>query len=87
MTGRTSQRVTDLTGIEFPRTDPRRAGLRHSLTVLLQRSPTMDPRVSGFDTAIVRDGEQVQRHAYGDGWIVEEHLYVPHPRDPGEGAG
>ena len=85
--GRASQQMTDLRAIEFPRTDPRRTGLRHSLTVLLQRGPTMDPRVFGFDTVIVRDGERSQRHAYGSGWIAEEHLYVPHPHDAREGAG
>lgn len=75
--GRATQEAV-VPGVEFPRFDARRTGERTAVTVLLQRSATMPAGITAFDTVIaVRDGGRVDRHAYGNDWIAEEHVLVP----------
>lgn len=85
------QQDAGLPDVEFPRWDQRHTGQRTPLLTLLQRSAAMDPHVFGFDTVLARVGDaqggRVQRHAYGDGWIAEEHLHVPHPDKPADTDG
>ena len=81
-------RRTPLTQVEFPRFDPRRTGRPQQITIMLQRSQALAALpVMGFDSLVVLNGERTERHTYGEGWLVEEHLYVPHPYRTEEKAG
>ena len=81
------QRDTGIGQIEFPRWNQRSTGQPTTLAVLMQRSATMNAQVFGYDTVVARSGDRLQQHAYGDGWIAEEHLVVPHPTNLNEQAG
>jgi all-trans-8'-apo-beta-carotenal 15,15'-oxygenase len=86
-TGQASRQHTDLSNVEFPRIHPARNGLPTRFSTLLARSPVMDSRVDGFDSLLTLQGGKQRRHRYGDGWIAEEHVYVPtYPTAP-EGRG
>jgi carotenoid cleavage dioxygenase-like enzyme len=85
--GRAIQHPTELAHIEFPRWDQRRTSMPNQLTVMMQRSPSMNADVMGFNTLLALHGGKVQRHNYGDGWLAEEHLYVPHPTQASEHSG
>lgn len=77
-----------LRGVEFPRHDQRRTGQASELTVLLQRSAAWQAAtVLGFDRVLVLDGERQQHFDYGGGFLVEEHVLVPHPQHSDERAG
>jgi len=81
-------RPTPLTQVEFPRFDLRRTGRPQQITVMLQRSQALAVSpVMGFDTVVSVKGERAERHVYGEGWLVEEHVYVPHPIRNDENAG
>lgn len=84
-TGQASMQALGLEGVEFPRIHPARNGLPTQFTTLMQRSSTMDSRVDGFDSVLALQGERVQRHHYGAGWVAEEHVYVPRGEREGEG--
>jgi carotenoid cleavage dioxygenase-like enzyme len=47
----------------------------------------MHPLVNGFDSVLTLNGEQVKRYCYGDGWIAEEHVYIPSSGTGLEGEG
>jgi carotenoid cleavage dioxygenase-like enzyme len=76
-----------VTQVEFPRIHPARNGLVTQFTTLLERSSRMHPLVNGFDSVLTLNGEQQKRHCYGDGWIAEEHVYVPRSGTAPEGQG
>jgi len=76
-----------LDGVEFPRIHPARNGLPTQFTALLARSREMNARVDGFDSVLALHGEQQKRHGYGNGWIAEEHVYVPRSPSAREGQG
>lgn len=79
---------TPLTQVEFPRYDLRRTGHPHQITIMLQRSQALAALpVMGFDTLVAVNGERTERHVYGEGWLAEEHLYVPHPNRTEENEG
>jgi carotenoid cleavage dioxygenase-like enzyme len=86
-TGQAQMQSLGQARVEFPRIHPVRNGLRTQFTTLLARSPLMDARVDGFDSVLALHGERQQRHSYGDGWIAEEHVYVPASRTAPEGQG
>ena len=84
--GTATQIDAGLAAVEFPAFDARRTGLRTETTVLMQRR-----RVSGMlatqgvDTVLALRGERSQHFQYGEGWLAEEHVFVP--RGPTEGDG
>lgn len=86
-TGQAKMQATGLDGVEFPRIHPARNGLPTQFTTLLERSPKMDAQVDGFDSVLTLNREQPKRHRYGDGWIAEEHVYVPRTNNAPEGQG
>lgn len=86
-TGQAQMQAQDLTNVEFPRIHPARNGLPTQFTTLLARSRQMDARVDGFDSVLTLNGEKQHRHHYGDGWIAEEHVYVPVSPAAQEGQG
>lgn len=86
-TGQAQMQTLGLDHVEFPRIHPARNGLPTQFTTLLARSSEMNARVDGFDSVVTMHGEQQKRHRYGDGWIAEEHLYVPSSIDAAEGRG
>jgi all-trans-8'-apo-beta-carotenal 15,15'-oxygenase len=80
--------ATDIHGVEFPRIHERFIGKAHRLTVMLQRSAPLPAQAGvGFDQVLVLNGMKAQRYAYGDGWLAEEHIVVPHPHRAEENAG
>ncbi|MDP3414169.1 MAG: carotenoid oxygenase family protein, partial [Polaromonas sp.] len=86
-TGQAQMQALDASGVEFPRIHPARNGLPTRFTTLVARSRGMDARVEGFDSVLTLHGDRQQRHVYGDGWIAEEHVYVPASRTAPEGQG
>lgn len=86
-TGQARMQALGLDNIEFPRIHPARNGLPTQFTTLLVRSRQMDARVDGFDSVLTLQGDQQKRHRYGDGWIAEEHVYVPASPVAPEGRG
>ena len=86
-TGQAQMQATGLSNVEFPRIHPARNGLPTQFTTLLERSLKMDTQVDGFDSVLTLTGEQHKRHCYGDGWIAEEHVYVPGGNTAPEGQG
>jgi len=84
-TGQAQLQALGLEGVEFPRIHPARNGLPTRFTTLMARSSTMDSRVDGFDSVLALHGERLQRHHYGQGWIAEEHVYVPRGEQEGQG--
>ncbi len=86
-TGQAQMHGLGLNNIEFPRIHPARNGLPTQFTTLLERSAKMDAQVDGFDSVLTLNGEQPKRHRYGDGWIAEEHVYVPRSATAPEGQG
>lgn len=86
-TGQAQMQALGLDSVEFPRIHPARNGLPTQFTTLLARSREMDARVDGFDSVLTLHGEQQKRHRYGDGWIAEEHVYVPRLGTAPEGQG
>ena len=87
LTGQAQMQALGLANVEFPRIHPARNGLPTQFTTLVARSRQMDARVDGFDTVVTLNGERQQRHHYGDGWIAEEHIYVPASPTAPEGKG
>lgn len=73
--------------VEFPRIHPARNGLPTQFTTLLERSLKMDTQVDGFDSVLTLRREQHKRYRYGDGWIAEEHVYIPQSATTAEGQG
>lgn len=86
-TGQARMESPGLMNIEFPRVHPARNGLPTQFTTLLARSREMDARVDGFDSVLTLQGERQRRHRLGDGWIAEEHVYVPASLTAPEGRG
>ncbi len=86
-TGKAQIEPIGVTEAEFPRIHPARNGLATQFTTLLARSPKMHPLVNGFDSVLTLNGEQVKRYCYGDGWIAEEHVYIPSSGTGLEGEG
>jgi carotenoid cleavage dioxygenase-like enzyme len=86
-TGQAQMQALGLDKVEFPRIHPARNGLRTQFTTLLARSGKMNAQVDGFDSVLTLHGERQQRHHYGDGWIAEEHVYVPRSGAAPEGQG
>ncbi len=86
-TGKAQMQATGPHSVEFPRIHPSRNGLPTQFTTLLERSAKMNAQVDGFDSVLTLNGEQHKRHRYGDGWIAEEHVYVPHTQGAPEGQG
>jgi all-trans-8'-apo-beta-carotenal 15,15'-oxygenase len=86
-TGQAQMQATGLDSVEFPRIHPARNGLPTQFTTLLERSAKMHAQVDGFDSVLTLNGEQQKRHRYGDGWIAEEHVYVPRSHAAAEGQG
>ncbi|WP_395055622.1 carotenoid oxygenase family protein [Polaromonas sp.] len=86
-TGQAQMQALGLDQVEFPRIHPARNGLRTQFTTLLARSREMNARVDGFDSVLTLHGGQQQRHRYGDGWIAEEHVYVPRTPTAPDGKG
>lgn len=86
-TGRAELQLQGPDAVEFPRVHPARNGLPTKFTTLIARSRQMRPQVSGFDTVMTLDGDKPSRYRYGDGWIAEEHVYVPAPNHSREGQG
>lgn len=87
VSGRAVREEHGLADVEFPRFDPRVCGQASRFTVMLQRSARMNASVVGMDTVLALFGERVRRFSYGDGWIAEEHLFVPRSRRAREGEG
>jgi len=85
--GRAVAEPTGIDGIEFPRFDPRRCGLPSRFALLMQRSERMHADVDGFDSVLALHGERQRRFAYGEGWIAEEHVFVPRASNAPEGDG
>ena len=76
--GRASQHKIDGTdSVEFPRFDARRTGEKTAMTVLMQRGGAMPPAVQGFNTVLTLRQGRIQRYAYAENWIAEEHIFVP----------
>ena len=75
--------------VEFPRVDPRVVARRHRN--LYSLVATEERRVAGFgfDAVMRRDMESgdVELYRYGDPFLVEEHIVVPHPNATREGSG
>ncbi len=86
-TGQAQMQALGASGVEFPRIHPARNGLTTQFTTLMARSRGMDTRVEGFDSVLTMHGERQKRHHYGDGWIAEEHVYVPSSPGAAEGRG
>ncbi len=86
-TGQARMENTGLSNVEFPRIHPARNGLLTRFTTLLERSRGMNPQVDGFDSVLTLQGNQQRRHRYGDGWIAEEHVYLPTRPGAPEGRG
>lgn len=86
-TGRAELQLQGPDAVEFPRVHPARNGLPTQFTTLIARSDQMSPQVSGFDTVMTLHRDKPSHYRYGDGWIAEEHVYVPAPNDPREGRG
>jgi all-trans-8'-apo-beta-carotenal 15,15'-oxygenase len=86
-TGKAQMQAMSPSNVEFPRIHPARNGLPTQFTTLLERSPNMHTQVDGFDSVLTLHGEQQKRHRYGDGWIAEEHVYVPGSSTAPEGQG
>ena len=86
-TGKAQMEPLGVTQVEFPRIHPARNGMVTQFTTLLERSSRMHPLVNGFDSVLTLSGEQQKRHRYGDGWIAEEHVYVPSSGTAPEGQG
>lgn len=86
--GKATQVETPWTGVEFPRTDPRRSGQRTQLTVLLARGKALEGQaLLGFNRVQLVQGERMQGFDFGPGWLAEEHVYVPHPERSDEASG
>jgi all-trans-8'-apo-beta-carotenal 15,15'-oxygenase len=86
-TGRAVAEPSGVENIEFPRFDPRRGGVPSRFALLMQRSAAMHGGVDGFDSVLTLHGEQRRRFGYGDGWIAEEHVFVPRAASAPEGDG
>ncbi|MGC1176136.1 carotenoid oxygenase family protein, partial [Polaromonas sp.] len=86
-TGQAQMQALGPDKVEFPRIHPARNGLPTQFTTLLARSREMNAQVDGFDSVLALHGEQQKRHRYGDGWIAEEHVYVPSSPSAAEGKG
>lgn len=86
-TGQADMQALGPDHVEFPRIHPARNGLPTRFTTLLTRSRQMDARVDGFDSVLTLHGGQQKNHCYGDGWIAEEHVYVPSSTNAPEGRG
>lgn len=86
-TGQAQMLTPGLDYVEFPRIHPARNGLLTQFTTLLARTQGMDERVDGFDSVLTLHGQKEKRHCYGDGWIAEEHVYVPFTLTAEEGRG
>lgn len=86
-TGQARMEHTGLTKVEFPRIHPARNGLPTRFATLLERSPGMNPQVDGFDSVLTLQDDKPLRYRYGDGWIAEEHVYIPTSPGVPEGRG
>lgn len=86
-TGQAQMQALGLDQVEFPRIHPARNGLPTKFTTLLARSGKMNAQVDGFDSVLTLHGKQQQGHHYGEGWIAEEHVYVPRSASAPEGQG
>lgn len=85
--GKATEERTGLANIEFPRFDLRRTGERTVTTVMLARSTAMPGEVRGFDSVLALRNGRIDRHAYPEGTIAEEHLFVPRPGGTAEDDG
>jgi len=85
--GRAVAEPTGIEQVEFPRFDPRRCGLPSRFALLMQRSAGMHADVEGFDSVLTLHGDTRRSFGYGDGWIAEEHVFVPHAPNAREGDG
>ncbi len=63
---------------EFPRSDPRRGGLRRDLTVHVAGETGDRPLPSGLAVHDWSSGRS-DGFDFGDGWIMEEAVFVPRP--------
>ena len=86
-TGQARMEAPGLANVEFPRIHPARQGLATRFTTLLARSPGMDARVHGYDGVLTLQGDTPRPYTYGQGWIAEEHVYVPASPTAPEGRG
>jgi all-trans-8'-apo-beta-carotenal 15,15'-oxygenase len=75
--GRAKQINAGLFGVEFPSFDLRRTGEKTDFTVLMQNTHSHIDQNWGKDTVLALSKGKIQRFAYGNEWLAEEHLLVP----------
>lgn len=82
--GRAVQCIVDSVEGEFPAVDPCRVGERHERVLCVARSANRPSDVVGYDEIVLFDTDTGARtrYAYGEDYLVEEHLFVPDDRDP-----
>jgi len=70
---------------EFPVVDPRSVGQRHRAIACIRRSATRPATMPGWDSvaSVGADDLEPQSFAFGDDWMVEEHVYAPDAARPG----
>lgn len=71
-------------GVEFPRYDQRRTGLRTNQLFMLGISDDTPTGAFGFNTvcAMDRRHDNAQVFSYGPDYLAEEHVFVPEPSAP-----
>ena len=76
--GIASQRVVGEREAEFPVIEGANVGHRHRHVLCLERGADRDREMPGFEqVALINvDSGQAQRFAYGDDWLVEEHVFA-----------
>jgi all-trans-8'-apo-beta-carotenal 15,15'-oxygenase len=80
-TGSATQTTIGEFDSEFPVVAPAEVGKPHQSILYLERSADRRVDVPGFDVVALRDvrADATQRFAYGEGWLVEEHLFAAPP--------
>jgi all-trans-8'-apo-beta-carotenal 15,15'-oxygenase len=85
--GQGRQHEVGLTAVEFPRFDARFTGQKTGMTVMMQRTAAMASSVHGVNSVLALCDGKIERYMYGDGWIAEEHIYIPHVGAGKDGRG
>lgn len=69
---------------EFPVVEPRVVGRRYEALLCISRSPGRPADLPGWDTLTVIDVDdgRVQSYAFGNDWMLEEHVYAPNAGEP-----
>jgi all-trans-8'-apo-beta-carotenal 15,15'-oxygenase len=75
--GEVNQSVVGDREAEFPVIAPADVGRPHASLLCLERTPARAADLPGFDAvALHTAGGSVSRFAYGDDWLVEEHVFA-----------